>query len=116
MLDRDVLNVPFGWSAIQAAGPFDPTKSGHLVLWDLKLAIEFPPGALILIPSATLTHSNVPFTAGGIMRFVDNGFRTEQALGEDDPEVFERLAQLKDERWEMGLRLFSTMDELLGRE
>jgi hypothetical protein len=76
---HDVLNVPFGWCAIQAAGPFDPTKGRHLVLWDLKLAIEFPPGALILIPSATLAHSNVPvqegdkrisftqFTASGIM-------------------------------------------------
>ncbi|KAJ7843955.1 hypothetical protein B0H13DRAFT_2412152 [Mycena leptocephala] len=61
---RDVLNLPFGWCAIQAAGPFDPTKGGHLVLWDLMLVIEFPPGALVLIPSATLSHSNVPVQAG----------------------------------------------------
>lgn len=125
---RDVLNVPFGWCAIQAAGPFDPTKGGHLVLWDLKLAIEFPPGALILIPSATLAHSNVPvqegdkrisftqFTAGGIMRFVDNGFRTEQTLQEEDPEEWERLAGLKTKRWQMGLGLLSTLDELAGPE
>ncbi|KAJ7811173.1 hypothetical protein B0H14DRAFT_3479965 [Mycena olivaceomarginata] len=45
---------------------------------DLKLVVEFPPGALILFPSATISHSNVPvqpgderasftqFTAGGI--------------------------------------------------
>ncbi|KAJ7886685.1 hypothetical protein B0H13DRAFT_2235202 [Mycena leptocephala] len=70
-----------------AAGPFDPTKGGHLVLWDLMLVIEFPPGALVLIPSATLSHSNVPvqagdkhisftqFTAGGIFRYVDHGYQ-----------------------------------------
>ncbi|KAJ7436227.1 hypothetical protein FB451DRAFT_1061888 [Mycena latifolia] len=122
---RDVLNVPFGWCAIQAAGPFDATKGGHLVLWDLKLAVEFPHGALILVPSATIAHSNVPvqngdkrisftqFTAGGLMRFVDNGFRTEAQLEAEDPLEFERLAGLKDSRWAMGLGLLSTVDELL---
>ncbi|KAJ7177350.1 hypothetical protein C8R43DRAFT_942621 [Mycena crocata] len=122
---RDVLNLPFGWCAIQAAGPFDPEKGGHLVLWDLMLVIEFPPGALILLPSATITHSNVPvqdgdervsftqFTAGGIFRYVDNGFRTEGALAKEDPEEFARMAELKKTRWEMGLDLLSTVDELL---
>ncbi|KAJ7159362.1 hypothetical protein C8R43DRAFT_882012 [Mycena crocata] len=122
---RDVLNVPFGWCAVQSAGPFDHTKGGHLVLWDLKLVIEFPSGALILLPSATINHSNVPvqdgdqrisftqFTAGGLMRYVDNGFRTEAALKEEDPEEYARICALKDTRWEMGLDLFSTMDELL---
>ncbi|KAJ7698133.1 hypothetical protein B0H17DRAFT_858134, partial [Mycena rosella] len=83
---RDVLNLPFGWCAIQSASPFDATKGGHLVLWDLKIAVEFPHGALILVPSAMLSHSNIPvqpgderisftqFTSGGLMRFVDNGF------------------------------------------
>ncbi|KAJ6538071.1 hypothetical protein B0H19DRAFT_962212 [Mycena capillaripes] len=123
---RDVLNLPFGWCAIQAAGPFDPTKGGHLVLWDLMLVIEFPLGALILIPSITLSHSNVPvqpgdkrasftqFTAGGIFRYVDNGFRTEKELAAEDPVEFERLAALKETRWEMGMGLFSTVDELLN--
>ena len=55
----DPANLPFGWCAITALGPFDPTRGGHLVLWDLKLVIEFPSGSTILIPSATLQHSNV---------------------------------------------------------
>src|SRR5882762_4619472 len=46
-------NLPFGWCAITALGPFDPTQGGHLVLWDLQLVIEFPPGSTILIPSAS---------------------------------------------------------------
>ncbi|KAJ7050760.1 hypothetical protein C8F01DRAFT_1000102, partial [Mycena amicta] len=121
---RDVLNLPFGWCAIQAAGPFDPTQSAHLILHHLKLFIEFPPGALILIPSATLSHANVPvqqgderasftqFTAGGLFRFVDNGFRTEAEFEAEDPEGFAEVMAAKEARWKMGLGLWSTIDEL----
>ncbi|KAJ7704645.1 hypothetical protein B0H14DRAFT_2193943, partial [Mycena olivaceomarginata] len=121
---RDVQNVPFGLCAVQALGDFDATKGGHLVLWELKLVIEFPSGALILLPSATISHSNVPvqkgdtrvsftqFTAGGLMRYVDNGCCSSEELRAQDPERFERLAAERDGRWEMGLGLLSTMDEL----
>ncbi|KAJ7149013.1 hypothetical protein C8R43DRAFT_1128776 [Mycena crocata] len=100
---RDVLNVPFGWCAIQAAGRFNPKK-------------------------ATLSHSNVPvrageerlsftqFTAGGLMRFVDNGFRTQAELEQEDPAEYARMMALKASRWEMGLGLLSTSDELLEVE
>ncbi|KAJ7767700.1 hypothetical protein B0H16DRAFT_1661223 [Mycena metata] len=86
---RDVLNLPFGWCPVTAFGDFDPTQGGHLVLWDLKLVIEFPHGSTILIPSATLAHSNIPvakteyrvsftqYSAGGLFRYVDNDFMTE---------------------------------------
>ncbi|KAJ7080780.1 hypothetical protein B0H15DRAFT_953377 [Mycena belliarum] len=123
---RDVHNIPFGWCGIQAAGPFDASKGGHLIFWDLRLAVEFPHGALILMPSATIAHSNIPvqagdrrisftqFTAGGLMRYVDNGFRTDGDLEGSDPVEFERLARLKSSRWVLGLGLFSTLDELLG--
>ncbi|KAJ7864212.1 hypothetical protein B0H14DRAFT_2203162, partial [Mycena olivaceomarginata] len=84
---RDVCNLPFGLCAVQSLGNFDPQRGGHLVLWDLKLIVEFPPGALILLPSATIAHSNIPvdegderisftqFTAGGLFRYTDYGFR-----------------------------------------
>ena len=55
---RNSSNLAFGWCAITALGNFDPRKGRHLILWDLRLAIEFSPGSTILIPSATLTHSN----------------------------------------------------------
>ena len=122
---RDVLNLAFGWCAIQALGDFDATKGGHLVLWDLGLVVEFPAGALILVPSATIAHSNVPvqeherrtsftqFSPGGIFRYVHSGFRTDKRLAEEDPVEYERLAELKEKRWEEGLSLYSTMDELL---
>ncbi|KAK7022634.1 hypothetical protein R3P38DRAFT_3196032 [Favolaschia claudopus] len=121
---RDVLNLAFGWCAVQALGRFDHTKGGHLVLWDLKLVVEFPHGALILLPSATIAHSNVPvqpgdervsftqFSAGGIFRYIDNHGKTEKKLAADDPEEYSHLMKLKEQRWEMGLALLSTMDEL----
>lgn len=122
---RDSLNCPFGWCSIQALGCFDPQKGGHLILWDLHLVIEFPAGALVLIPSATLMHSNIPvqpgdcrasftqYCSGGLFRYVDNGFRTEAQLAAEDPAEYERMCLLKRTRWKMGLALLSTLDDLL---
>ncbi|KAJ7900671.1 hypothetical protein B0H14DRAFT_3423281 [Mycena olivaceomarginata] len=105
---RDVLKLAFGWCAIQALGD------------------GVPSGALILPTFATLAHSNVPvapgekrasftqFSASGIFRYVDNGFRTEVQLEEDNPEEYERLMDLKASCWEEGLNLLSEMDELLA--
>ncbi|KAJ6517027.1 hypothetical protein DFH09DRAFT_1332610 [Mycena vulgaris] len=90
---RDVLNLVLGLCAVQALGNFDHKKGGHLVLWDLKLVVEFPASALILLPSATIAHSNVPI-AGGIFRYVDNNFQTIDELWED-PEEYERVMALK---------------------
>ncbi|KAJ7807197.1 hypothetical protein B0H14DRAFT_3882094 [Mycena olivaceomarginata] len=122
---RDVCNLPFGWCAVQSLGRFDATKGGHLVLWDLKLIVEFPAGALILLPSATIAHSNVPvadgeerisftqFTAGGLFRYIDYGCRTTAELAREDPEEYTRQMALRETRWETGLQMFSTLDELL---
>ncbi|KAJ7278649.1 hypothetical protein C8J57DRAFT_1465040 [Mycena rebaudengoi] len=96
---------------------------GHLILWDLKLVIRFPPGATIIIPSVLLHHSNIAiqagetrysftqYTAEGIFRFVRNGFRTEKAANEDaTPE--EKIARELEraERWTEGLRMYKTWD------
>ncbi|KAJ7849676.1 hypothetical protein B0H14DRAFT_3452376 [Mycena olivaceomarginata] len=109
----------------RALGDFNPKEGGHIILWELKLVIEFPPGALILIPSATVMHSNLPvgpgehrasftqYTGGGLFHYVDNGFRTEKVLAEQDPEEYARICEQKAGRWEMGLGLLSTVDELL---
>ena len=57
---KDIMNLSWGWCAVTSLGSFDHTKGGHLVLWDLKLAVEFPPHSTVFIPSAILTHSNTP--------------------------------------------------------
>ncbi|KAJ7855766.1 hypothetical protein B0H14DRAFT_2579227 [Mycena olivaceomarginata] len=125
---RDVCNLPFGWCAVQSLGDFDAAKGGHLVLWDLQVVVEFPAGALILLPSATVSHSIVPveggeerisftqFTAGGMFRWVENGGRTGAELAREDPDQWERVQALKETRWETGLSYFSMVDELLGTE
>jgi hypothetical protein len=55
---KDVMNLSWGWCAVTSLGHYNPKKGGHLVLWDLNLAVEFPPFSTILLPSAILTHSN----------------------------------------------------------
>ncbi|PBK79337.1 hypothetical protein ARMGADRAFT_857363, partial [Armillaria gallica] len=83
-------NLPFGWCAITALGRYDFRRGRHLVLWDLKLVINFPPGSTILIPSAILCHSNTTigkwerhysftqYMAGGLFRWVDYGFQSSE--------------------------------------
>ena len=58
-LHKDMMNLSWGWCAVTSLGSYDHTKGGHLVLWDLGLAVEFLPGSTVLIPSAILTHSNI---------------------------------------------------------
>ncbi|KAF7305709.1 CxC2 domain-containing protein [Mycena chlorophos] len=74
----DLANLAWGWCFITALGWFDPDLGGHLVLWDIKRIIRFPPGSSIGIPSAFMRHSNTrvqqhetrysftQFSAGGI--------------------------------------------------
>ncbi|KAJ7818426.1 hypothetical protein B0H14DRAFT_3089505 [Mycena olivaceomarginata] len=123
---RDVCNLPFGWCAVQSLGNFDPHLGGHLILWDLKLVVEFPAGTLILLPSATIAHSNVPvqdgdervsftqFTAGGLFRYTDHGFCTQAELAAEDPVEYERVMEQREGRWKKGLGLFSTVEDLVA--
>ncbi|KAL0566703.1 hypothetical protein V5O48_015299 [Marasmius crinis-equi] len=119
---RDTKNLAFGWCAITALGNFDWTKGGHLVLWDLRLVVEFPPGATIFIPSALVCHFNTSiqpheerysftcYTSGALFRWADHGFQPETA--------YKKTKQSKDNaeqdrtRWEQGMSLFSTLDDL----
>lgn len=88
------------------------------------MVIEFPAGSTVLIPSAIVTHSNLPtqpgevrqsftqYTGGGLFRYVDYGFRTEKELAAQDPEEHRRLTGLKEGKWEMGMGLFSLWEDL----
>ncbi len=115
----DHLNLAFGLCAITALGKYDYTQGGHLILWDLKMIIEFPPGATILIPSAILRHSNVAicrgetrysitqYSAGGLFRWVRCGFRTakaHQAAGNDLTAEYEE--------WRNGYKMYRKLADL----
>ncbi|KAG6879143.1 hypothetical protein C0992_004901 [Termitomyces sp. T32_za158] len=120
---RDCMNYAVGWYANQALGLFDPKNSGHIVLTDLKLIIEFPPGALILIPSATLAHGNLPvaqgeswvsftqYCAGRLFCYVVNEFCTKTELQKRDPEKYANIMNLKTTQWEDNLKLHSIFKE-----
>lgn len=116
---KDFANLPFGLCAITALGSFDPRKGGHLVLWDLHLVIEFPPGSTVLLPSAIIAHSNTPisrgetrysfaqYTAGSLFRWVENDFMlSEDYYASLSEEQLEEDREKSSKRWEFGLSLF----------
>ena len=86
--------------------------------------IEFPHAATILIPSASITHSNIPvqdgdirlsftqFAAGALFQYIDSNFSTDAELLRKNPNEYLRLHMLKSLRWEVGLDLISTMDDI----
>ncbi|KIY61703.1 hypothetical protein CYLTODRAFT_477178, partial [Cylindrobasidium torrendii FP15055 ss-10] len=90
----DSANFAPGWCRVRAYGPYNPKKGGHLVFWDLGIAIEFPPGASIFFPSALLVHSNLAigedeerysvtsYSAGGLFRWKYNGGIPNEELEE----------------------------------
>lgn len=121
----DFSNLPFLWCFIWALGWYNWRKGGHLILWDLKLVIEFPPGSLAAIPSGVCCHSNtriskhemrssfMQYSSGGNFRWVDRGFKSEKDFAATlTASQAEEEEGRKRARWEMGLNLFSTLEEL----
>ncbi|KAJ7044746.1 hypothetical protein C8F04DRAFT_941520 [Mycena alexandri] len=121
----DFGNLAWGWCAITALGNFDPDRGGHLVLWDLKLIIRFPPGSTILLPSAILRHSNLKvgpnetrfsftqFTPAGIFRWVYNDFRTDKDINSSKATTLEEHECRKRDRasrWREGIKMYSKWD------
>lgn len=55
---KDLRNLRFGLCSITSLGQYDHVKGGHIVFWELKMVVQFPPYSTIFMPSATITHSN----------------------------------------------------------
>jgi len=82
----DFWNLSHGLCALTALGKYNYTLSGHLVLFGLKLAIQFPVGSSALIPLRCMDHGNTPicegetqlsiaqYATGGLFRWVAYGF------------------------------------------
>ncbi|KAA1474035.1 hypothetical protein DENSPDRAFT_780795, partial [Dentipellis sp. KUC8613] len=98
---NDCNNSPDVPCSVTALGNFDPDKGGELYLWELRLIIRFPPGSSILIPSASLRHGNLPiqdgerrysitqYCPGGLLRWVQHGFRPAHTLSTKDRQDLE---------------------------
>ncbi len=116
----DHLNLAYGWCAITPIGNYDPKRSGQIVLWELRMVIEFPPLSCGLIPSAIVSHSNLgiqkgetrhsftQYSAGGLFRWVAAGYQTLKSLCAKGG----RLAESGEEHWKRGIGLLSTWEEL----
>ena len=125
---RDRFNLACGLCAITALGKYNPKNGGHIVLWELKLIIEFAPGTTVLIPSAFITHGNIPvapgetrysftqYTAGAIYRWMYNGNVSNTGLFEswkgeqaerDKKREREYLRKQEDQIWKEGVTRFS---------
>ncbi|KAK1236161.1 hypothetical protein PQX77_000592 [Marasmius sp. AFHP31] len=112
----DYLNLLFGQCAVFPVGDYDYTKGGHLVLWDLKLAIQFPPGSVILLPSALLEHCNASisaaetrssitfYSASGLFRWVTNGYMSDKEfLSRCTQQMRNRWESYRDDLWSVGV-------------
>ncbi|KAI0093363.1 hypothetical protein BDY19DRAFT_883127 [Irpex rosettiformis] len=123
-LHLDEMNKANGICPIFNTGNFDPVRGGHLILPQLGIVVEFPPGTVMLIPSATLVHGNVAiqeheeresitmYTAGGLFRWAKYGFRTEKDFSLQNPDGM--AAELKDRkgRWMRAINQFSTPESI----
>ena len=122
----DSANLPFGFCAITSLGSFDPTRGGHLVLWQCRLVIEFPPGSTVLIPSAVIAHCNTAigaeecrysftqYTAGSLFRWVQHGCKLDSDFyaGLTEEEI-EEDAKLNKERWTTGLSMLPQLGKVV---
>ncbi|KAJ7439022.1 hypothetical protein B0H11DRAFT_2254143 [Mycena galericulata] len=124
----DHLNLSHGLCGITCVGDFNSKLGGHLHLKQLRLIIEFPSSASILIPSGFLDHGNTPiqpgetrhsftqYAAGGLFRWVAYGYQSAKSLlatrgGKEAKDGFDGVP---GERWRWALDLFSKYEELDG--
>ena len=122
----DHANLAWGMCGLVNFGDFNPDEGGHLVLHDLGLIIRFPPGSVILLPSAMLRHSNIGipegqerysmtfYSAGGLFRWVYNGFQSDKTVLKNiTPELQKQREADRLKRWNDGLNMFSKLSELI---
>ncbi|THU81353.1 hypothetical protein K435DRAFT_693757, partial [Dendrothele bispora CBS 962.96] len=117
----DHLNYIYGWCGITALGEYDYTKGGHLILWDLRMVIEFPPGWTILIPSSYLRHGNTAiapdekrfsftqYTSGSLFRYADDDYKMRTQMSDSERKASE---EKQASRINEDLNLYSTLEEL----
>ncbi|KAJ7024511.1 hypothetical protein C8F04DRAFT_1270209 [Mycena alexandri] len=122
----DELNRALGWCLLTSAGEFNPKKSAHLYLKQLKLVVEFPPAASVCLPSAVIEHGNTPlaphetrysitqYAAGGLFRWVKYGFQTAKQLvaKRGGRALKAQLDGARGQRHEAGLNLLSKFSDL----
>ncbi|KAJ7440333.1 hypothetical protein B0H11DRAFT_1750907 [Mycena galericulata] len=122
----DHLNLSHGLCGVTCGGEFDSKCGGHMIFKQIRLVIEFPSGASMLIPSGFLDHGNTSiqptetrhsftqYAAGGLFRWAAYGYQSAKSLlatpgGRKLKELFDGVP---GSRWRWALDLFSKYDEL----
>ncbi|KAG6904030.1 hypothetical protein DXG01_013102, partial [Tephrocybe rancida] len=124
---QDPANLAYGWCCVTPLGNFDPTRGGHVILWNIGVAVECPALRHFFLPSASIVHSNVAihpnetrlsvthYTAGALFKFVERGMMLEKDFKRTASKKDLKASAEKDRgRWKFGLSLFSTMEELMS--
>jgi hypothetical protein len=113
-----------GACPIYSGGNYDPKLGKHIILFDLKLIIEFPPASTVIIPSSTISHGNTPiqpgetrvsftqYCAGGLFRWVGYGFQTLKTCAEKYPLFKNKVDKQAQKRWHKALNWFSKVSEV----
>jgi hypothetical protein len=122
---RDFMNYAGGVCLITCMGNHDPTKGGHLVLWELGIFTQFPSGSTVTIPSAIITHSNLPvaphekrvsftqYAAGALFRWVDNGCKNDTEM---DREERKQKKAARKEHFKKVLNYFTSIGRVIDME
>jgi hypothetical protein len=94
------------------------------VLPNLRMVIEFPAGAIILIPLALLTHTNTPvrpgeermsftqYSAGGHFHYIDYDCQTMKEAEKSDKSQFEKVQQQGETNGSRKWGMYIKMEEL----
>lgn len=120
----DQENYFAGVCPVHSGGDYNPKLGGHMVFFDLKLVVEFPPGYTVVIPSSTLSHGNMPiqpgetcvsftqYCVGGLFWWVEYGFHTLKTCAVKKPQLKEKLDKQAESRWLKALNRFSKVSEV----
>lgn len=121
---RDYQNKANGFCAITALGDYDPSKGGSIVLSELRKVVIFPPGSTILIPSAAITHGNLPiqpgesrysftqYASGSLFSWVQAGCQPKYKVEKKDKLLYDQLHISPKAACEQALQMFSTIESL----
>ena len=126
---RDHLNLAFGICLDWVLGRFDHRKGGHLVLHEARRILQLAPGRVVLFPSASITHENIPiadgetrysvtgYAAGGFWRFIRQRFMPRDDWASQFPAEAKHHESIAEElrRWKAGCRMFKTIADLFAR-
>ncbi|KAJ7236958.1 hypothetical protein C8J57DRAFT_1529749 [Mycena rebaudengoi] len=88
--ERDLF---YAWRSVTSLGVYDSRHGGHLILWDLRRIILFPPGSTFLFPGALIRYSFVAieerterqflltqYSDAGHYRYLANGFSPKASV------------------------------------